>query len=86
MAEMKRTIKLFGRELEMTDVPIKKSNEPWSEYELEDGSIVKFKSVASSVLRVVGQYSPDGNPVYIVVSAPVNQVVSSPETLHRKDN
>jgi hypothetical protein len=84
MPETKKKIPLLGREAEVADVPIVKSNEPWSEYELEDGSVVKFKSVASSVLRIEGQYNADGTPIYIVLSSPVVIVVSASDKLRKK--
>jgi hypothetical protein len=84
MPEVKKTIPLLGREVEVADVPISKSTEPWSEYVLEDGSVVRFKSVATSILRVEGQYNPaDGLPVYLVLSSPVVNVVSAPDNLRQ---
>lgn len=73
-----KTIQLFGLDVPVTDVPIVDGNEPFVEYKLEDGSILRVKSVATSVLRVDGQYLPDGNPVYLVMTNPVVNVVSSP--------
>ncbi|MGO8988800.1 MAG: hypothetical protein ACLQGU_08285 [bacterium] len=86
MPEVKKKIKLFGQDKEVTDVPIVKSTEPWSEYELEDGSIVRFKNVATSIVRVENQYGPDGSPMYLVFSSPVNYVYYSPEKLRKKDS
>jgi hypothetical protein len=85
MPEVKKKIPLFGKEMEVADVPIKKSLEPWSEYELEDGSVIKYKSAVSSVLRMEGQNNPgDGNPIYLVLGQPVVVVVSAPPDLIKK--
>lgn len=84
MPEVKRKIPLLSQEVEVTEVPIAKSDERWSEYVLEDGSIIKFKSTASSALRIDGQYNQDGTPVYLVLSSPVVYVVSAPESLRKK--
>jgi hypothetical protein len=77
MAEGK-TIKLFGHDIPVTDVPVVDVEERFIQYRLEDGSILKVKNVATSVLRVDNEYLPDGNPVYLVLSSPVVSVVSSP--------
>jgi len=77
MAEGK-TIKLFGHDIPVTDVPVVEGEERFVQYKLEDGSVLKVKNVATSVLRVDGEYLPDGNPVYLVLSTPAVSVVSSP--------
>jgi hypothetical protein len=83
MPEIKKTIKLLGFNVTVADVPIKTAAENFAEYELEDGSKIKVKFVASSFLRVEGEYLPDGKPVYLVFSAPAVNVLSSKEELMR---
>jgi hypothetical protein len=78
MAERKTHFNLFGHEIAVSEVPVSKEEEVFIQYTLEDGTVLKVKNVATSVLRVDGQYLPDGNPVYIVFSNPVVSVVSSP--------
>lgn len=80
MAETKKKLPMLGVELEVTDVPIAESSEPFSRYTLEDGTVVKVKNVATSIVRIDGQYLPDGRPVYFVFSSPVVDVESSPLT------
>lgn len=77
MAEQKKTISLFGRDTQVVDVPIVKATEHFNEYEMEDGSVLLVKSVASSIMRVEGQYSLDGKPFYLVLTTPVVNVVHS---------
>jgi hypothetical protein len=83
MAETKKTIKLLGFDIKVVDVPVKSANEPFAEYELEDGSKVRVKFAASSFLRIENEYGPDGKPVYLVFSAPAINVLSSPDGLLR---
>lgn len=83
MAETKKTIRLFGHDVPVSDVPIKSAIEFFNEYELEDGSKVKVKFVATSFLRVEGEYTHDNKPIYLVFSAPAANVISSPEILMR---
>jgi hypothetical protein len=77
MAERK-TIKLFGHDIPVTDVPVVEAEERFVQYKLEDGTVLKVKNVATSILRVDNEYLPDGNPVYLVLSTPAVSVVSSP--------
>jgi hypothetical protein len=77
MAEGK-TIKLFGHDIPVTDVPVVEAEERFVQYKLEDGTVLKVKNVATSILRVDNEYLPDGNPVYLVLSTPAVSVVSSP--------
>jgi hypothetical protein len=78
MPETKKTIMIFGIEVAVSDVPIVKAEERFNQYVLEDGSVLKVKSTATAMLRVDGQYLPDGNPVYIVLTSPAVNVESSP--------
>jgi hypothetical protein len=84
MAETKKVIKLFGNDVRVIDVPIKLAlNENFADYELEDGSKIRVKFVASAFLRIEGEYTPDGRPVYLALSAPAVNVTSAPEALLR---
>lgn len=84
MPEKKMKIPLFGHEVEAIEVPIQKSIESHNDYELADGSTIRLKVVATSVLRLVGQYNPDGDPIYLVKSGQVVTVVEAPDNLRRK--
>ena len=75
--EQKRKMAILGKEMDVADVPIKKATEFFNEYELEDGSVLKVKCVATSVLRVEGQFTPDGRPIYIVLTSPATSVMKS---------
>jgi len=77
MAETKKKIPAFGLELNVSEVPIIKTEECVSRYTLEDGTVLRVKSVATSILRIDGQYLPDGSPAYLVVATPVATVESS---------
>jgi hypothetical protein len=77
MAEQKRMMTILGQDMEVADVPIVSMNELPSEYELEDGSVLRVRNVATQILRVEGQFTPDGRPVYLVLTAPAVAVKSS---------
>ncbi len=57
-----------------------KATEEWNEYELSDGTILRMKAVTSNIIKVLGEYDDDGNPVYMVKSSNVLGV-SAPKNL-----
>ncbi|MCL5259463.1 MAG: hypothetical protein M1532_02355 [Nitrospirae bacterium] len=81
--EKKVKLPLFGHDVDAFDVPIVKSQENFNEYELEDGSVIRFKVVATSVLRLDGQYTPEGDPVYLIKNGQVVTVISAPDKLRK---
>jgi hypothetical protein len=64
-------------------VDILSSKDGWSEYNLDDGTVLRVKAVALDVKKAIGQYSPDGDPIYLVQSALVTQV-KVPDGLKKK--
>ena len=77
MPETKKKLTLFGLQIDVSDVPIVKAQEHFNQYVLEDGSVLRVKSVATSMMRVEGQYLPDGSPIYVVLTSPAVSVESS---------
>jgi len=55
----------------------------WSEYELDDGTIVRIKGVLIDVKKAVDQYAPDGKPIYITQMTMVPDFVV-PDKLMKK--
>lgn len=85
MAETKvKVVTPDGRSVDGVEVPIRESSERWSEFVLEDGSVVRSKLAVMSFTRVDGEFDPDGNPVYITKATPLQIVVNSPEALRQK--
>ena len=77
MAEQKRKMDILGAQMDVVDVPYSRADEKLSEYTLEDGSVLRVRNVATSILRIEGQFSPDGRPIYLVLTTPAVTVVSS---------
>lgn len=42
--------------------------EPWAEYHLDNGAVLRFRGTAYRVLRVVGEKNSDGEDIYVVQS------------------
>jgi hypothetical protein len=86
MAERRTKVKLGSEDIDAWDVPIKQANEPWSEITLEDGAVLRFKSVISNVFRLEGRKDPEGNQMYAIKSSNALVIVSGPTNLSKKVN
>ena len=76
MPEQMRKMSILGKEMDVADVPILESKEPLCSYTLEDGSVLRVRNVATSILRINGQFTPDGAPIYVVITSPAVSVES----------
>ena len=63
-----------GSEVEATNVDFETINEEWNEYKLEDGTVLKFKTVVSSIIRTENFDPMTGDPVYHVRSTNILRV------------
>ena len=57
-----------GNLIEAERIEITHSDDPWLLYDLDDGTKLRIRIVVSSVFRLNGKYTPDGDPVYVVRS------------------
>jgi hypothetical protein len=64
------------------DVDFETVREDWNEYRLEDGTILKFKTIVSSIIRTEEHDPMTGDPVYHVRSTNILRV-KVPEELKR---
>jgi hypothetical protein len=82
--ERKKKVKTpDGRDADGTIIDINSSQEHWNQYLLSDGTVIKFKVVATEVVRVEGEYDQEGNPIYFLKSSHVMSVLA-PEDLRKK--
>jgi hypothetical protein len=77
MAEQTRKMEMFGQQVDVVDVAFKPINEYFNEYELEDGSVLKVKGVATAFIRVNEQFMADGSPIYLAILSPAVRVIKS---------
>lgn len=68
----------MGEEIEFEP----ESPEKWNTYILADGTKLRLKAVAASVVRL-DEYLPNGEPIYIVNSTPV-VAADVPDALKKK--
>ena len=82
---MPRRVKINwqGREAEAEKIPVQSMREEWNQYFLDDGTVLRARLIVSDILRVVGEYNADGDPIYIIKST--NFVNSDcPDSLRKK--
>jgi len=82
-----RKVQIQGPDGKMTDAyetGVAESTEKFSEYTLEDGTVLKGKLVVLSAARLEGQYDQDGNPSYQIKAQQLLIVVSAPDELKKK--
>lgn len=85
MAERRTKVQLTpgGPFVDAVEVPVVESTERWSEYKLEDGTIIRLKQVVLEISKVPGQYDAEGNPFYVTKAQPVAAVAYVREQLKK---
>ena len=61
-----------GKQAKAQEVPFRIAHEEWSEYHLDDGTIVRLRTTATKIMRVLNDdgnpaVTPDGDPLVFVV-------------------
>jgi hypothetical protein len=79
----KRKIKLGNSEVTAEEIEFEPEKESWNVYALHDGTTLKLRTVLAEVLRVEGQYAPNGDPVYVVNASTIVNT-NAPEQLKKK--
>ena len=64
-----------------TQVNVMESTERWSEFRLEDGTVLRGKLVIIGAVRLDGKFDPQGNPQYAMQSGATISIVSVPDSL-----
>ena len=72
-----------GRVIDGLDIPIVESIERFSEFTLEDGTVLRAKPMIVSVTRSENEWDSEGNPVYHCKNAVIITVKEIQDTLKR---
>jgi hypothetical protein len=64
-------------------VDIVSSTEGWSEFTLKDGTVIRAKAVLLDAKKMVGQFTPEGDPIYALQLILANQA-RVPDNLKKK--
>ena len=73
-----------GKMTKALKIDVNQSSEPWTSHVLEDGTVLKTKSVLVSAVRIEGEYDGDGKPIYAVEQKQILSI-EPPIELMRKD-
>jgi hypothetical protein len=57
----------------------------WSEYTLNDGSVIRVKAAIIDVKKAVGQFNPNGDPIYVVQMTFVTTTIA-PDHLKKENS
>lgn len=79
----KKTVEYQGRMVPGEVLEFEAKNEAWNQYALEDGTSMKMKLVLLEVVRLLNEFTPTGEPVYIF-SAQQIVGITSPDGLKKK--
>jgi hypothetical protein len=69
-----------------SEIMVDESSEKWSEFTLEDGTVLRIKTSLVSAVRIDGEFDQEGNPSYSLKMQPQVAVISVPDRLKRKAN
>ncbi len=79
----KRKYHIGGREIMGQEIEFETESERWNTYILEDGTRLRLKAVAATIIRL-DEYLPNGDPMYMVNASNVI-ATDVPENLKRGD-
>ncbi len=79
---LKKKYNLGGREVMGQEIEFEPESERWNSYILEDGTKLRLKAVAATIIRL-DEYLPNGDPMYMVNASNV-VAIDVPENLRRK--
>jgi len=78
----KKMYNVGGRQVMGQDVSFEPEKESWSVYLLEDGTTLKMRAIAASIIRL-DEFMPNGDPMYLVNASNV-VATDVPDNLKRK--
>ena len=84
MAQTKTTLRLLGKDVPATEVPIINRIEEPMELQLEDGSLIRVVAPVTSVLRIDNEWDGEGNPVYLVKNGVAVTVIRAKDEYKKK--
>jgi hypothetical protein len=68
MEVIKMKVPYQGRLVDGESIDFMTRKEDFNEYILADGKVIKIKMVATRIIRLLDEKSPDGTPVYLIQS------------------
>ncbi len=78
----KKKYNIGGRDIMGQEIEFEPESERWNVYILEDGTKLRLKAVAATIVRL-DEFLPNGDPMYLVNASNV-VATDVPENLKRK--
>jgi hypothetical protein len=72
-------VEFEGKTVPADQLEFETEKEPWTVYKLEDGTVLRLKTVLATVSRLVDRYKPDGEPIYVLGLAGIPATEIPPE-------
>lgn len=73
---------MYGPRMSKTENRDITSSKPaWAEFTLEDGTVLRVKTIIIDAKRCVGEYDDNGNPKYNYTASTVLDVIAPPELM-----
>ena len=66
------------------EIQVKESTERWSEFRLEDGTLLRMRMTVLSAVRVDGHFDAEGNPLYLAKAQAITSSSEVPRKLKKK--
>ena len=81
---MRRNVKYQNRDVVVDVIPFKVLTQDWSEYQLQDGTVIRVQHVVTEIQRYENEHSPNGDPVYGLQGHNVVVAISIPDHLRKQ--
>lgn len=81
--ERRKRVRVGNEEVDAIQLTFQSAGENWNEYLTNDGSVLKLKTVATEIYRIIDRYDTEGNPQYVIKSANI-LTVSAPDNLRQQ--
>jgi hypothetical protein len=77
-----------GKQERAVEISFDVKSEGWSTYILEDGTVIKMKTVTSRVMKLLDRVREDGSPFYVLEGVAVVTTIKpeSPSNQEREQN
>jgi len=76
-------VKFGDREVDGVPISIDHMREEWNQYVLSDQTLLKARLIVTEVIRLVDEFTPEGDPVYVIKSANIVATECPPDLRRR---
>jgi len=74
---MKVLSPISNRLVDAVPVDFSADAEPWEQFTLEDGTVIKLRATPQGIMRLEGEFDASGSPIYLVTAPVAMRIVKS---------